>query len=95
MDELTFGKHRKVSRDLHPFFTAAEAAIFTAMTLCTISFALWDRKTMIRPFETKVAELDKRITANHEKYENLIPVLKEYASKNKKFADTIKQFNLF
>jgi hypothetical protein len=71
------------------------AAIFAAITVGTISFALWDRKIMIKPFETKVSELDKRITANREKYENLIPVLKEYASKNKKFADIIKQFNLF
>jgi Skp family chaperone for outer membrane proteins len=71
------------------------AAIFAAMTVGTISFAFWDRKTMIRPFETKVSELDKKIAANQEKYENLIPVLKEYASKNKKFADIIKQYNLF
>ena len=71
------------------------AAIFAAITVGTFSFALWDRRTMIRPFETKVAELDNRITANKEKYENLIPVLKEYASKNKKFADIIRQYNLF
>jgi predicted PurR-regulated permease PerM len=71
------------------------AAIFAAITVGTISFALWDRKTMIRPFETKVSELDKRITANKDKYESLISVLKEYASKNKKFADIIKQFNIF
>ena len=71
------------------------AAIFAAITVGTISFALWDRKTMIRPFESKVAELDKRITTNRENHENLIPVLKEYASKNKKFADIIKQYNLF
>jgi hypothetical protein len=56
---------------------------------------LWDRKTMIRPFETKVADLDKRITANREKNENFDNVLKQYASKDKKFADVIKQFNLF
>ena len=71
------------------------AAIFAAITVGTISFALWDRRTMVRPFESKVAELDKRITANSEKYENLVPVLKEYASKNKKFADILQQFNLF
>jgi TolA-binding protein len=71
------------------------AAIFAAMTVGIISFALWDRKTMIRPFETKVADLDKRITANQEKNENFVNVLKQYASKDKKFADVIKQFNLF
>jgi len=76
-------------------FIGILAAVFAAMTVGTISFAFWDRKTMIRPFETKVSELDKKIAANQEKYENLIPVLKEYASKNKKFADIIKQYNLF
>jgi predicted PurR-regulated permease PerM len=70
------------------------AAIFAAITVGTISFALWDRRTMIRPFESKVAELDKRITDNKEKYEILIPVLKDYASKNKKFADILQQYNL-
>ncbi|UCH92463.1 MAG: hypothetical protein JSV88_19495 [Candidatus Aminicenantes bacterium] len=76
-------------------YIAILAALFAAITVGTISFALWDRKTMIRPFETKVSELDKRITANREKYENLIPVLKEYAKKNKKFADIIQPYNLF
>ncbi len=42
------------------------AGIFAAMTAATISFALWDRKTMIRPFETKVKEMDKEIAANRE-----------------------------
>jgi uncharacterized protein YukE len=71
------------------------AAIFAAITVGTISFALWDRRTMIRPFESKVVDLDKKITENKDKYENLISALKEYADKNKKFADSIRQFNLF
>ncbi len=71
------------------------AAIFGAMTGVTIGFALWDRRTMIRPFETKVVELGKRINRNREYYDQLITALKEYASKNKKFADIIQSFNLF
>ena len=71
------------------------AAIFAAITVGTISFALWDRRTMIRPFESKVKELDEKITVNKDKYENLVTVLKDYASKNKKFADSLQQFNLF
>jgi len=71
------------------------AAIFAAITVGTISFALWDRRSMIRPFESKVAELDNKITDNKDKYESLISVLKDYASKNKKFADSLQQFNLF
>ena len=49
-------------------FIGILAAVFAAITVGTISFAFWDRKTMIRPFETKVAELDKRITANRENH---------------------------
>ncbi len=40
------------------------AAIFAVMLSATIGFAIWDRRTMIRPFETKVSELDKRIAGN-------------------------------
>jgi len=47
------------------------AAIFAAITVGTISFALWDRRTMIRPFETKVSELDKRITATRKSMKTL------------------------
>lgn len=71
------------------------AAIFSVMTAATIGFALWDRRTMIRPFETKVAELDSRITKNREYYEQLVAFLKEYAEKDKKVAAIIQKFNLF
>ncbi len=71
------------------------AALFAAITVGTISFALWDRRSMIRPFESKVAEIDKKITDNKDKYVSLISVLKDYAAKNKEFADSLKQFNLF
>jgi nitrate reductase assembly molybdenum cofactor insertion protein NarJ len=71
------------------------AAIFGAMTAATIGFALWDRKTMIRPFETKVSELDTRIKDNRDSYDQMIAALKEYAGKDKKFATIIRQYNLF
>jgi hypothetical protein len=71
------------------------AAIFAVMLSATIGFAIWDRRTMVRPFETKVSELDGRIAGNLENYKSLISVLKEYASKDKKFANIIQRFNLF
>ena len=33
--------------------------IFTATTVSTIGFAIWDRRSMIRPFESKVKELEE------------------------------------
>lgn len=71
------------------------AAIFAAIVSVTIGFALWDRRTMVRPFETKVSELDKRIAVNRKDYESLLSVLKEYSGKNKTFANIIHRFNLF
>jgi hypothetical protein len=65
------------------------------MTAATIGFALWDRRTMVRPFETKVSQLDKGIKDNRDNYKQLVSVLKEYAEKDKKFANVIRQFNLF
>jgi len=35
--------------------------MFVALFLGTIGFALWDRRTMIRPFETKIKAIDKEI----------------------------------
>ena len=35
--------------------------VFATITAVTIGFALWDRRTMIRPFETKVKEIETNI----------------------------------
>ena len=76
-------------------FIGILAAAFGAITLGTISFALWDRKTMIRPFETKVAEINEKIAANTDILNNMCAFFKEYAAKNKTFAGIIRRFNLF
>jgi hypothetical protein len=31
------------------------------MFAATIAFALWDRRTMIKPFETKIIEIESEI----------------------------------
>ncbi len=70
------------------------AGIFAAMTAATISFALWDRKTMIRPFETKVKEMDKEIAANREAAQKVIEFQKDYALKNREYSDVLQRHNL-
>lgn len=70
------------------------AALFGGMLTVTISFALWDRRTMIRPFETKVAEIDARINKNEEKYGRLLAAIKEYAATDKKIAALAERFNI-
>lgn len=85
------------------------AGIFVSICAITISRTLWDRRTMIRPFEEKTAKIEEKVdnnkaavTQNEEHInqikadnEKLVTVLKEYAKKDRKFAEVIKQFNLF
>lgn len=71
------------------------AVIFASMTGLTIGFALWDRRTMIRPFESKVKDIEKRIDKAQNINDEMISVLKEYAKKDRKFAEIIKGFNIF
>ena len=37
---------------------------FTALVIATISFALWDRRTMLRPVERRVSRLEEEIAGN-------------------------------
>ena len=70
------------------------AAIFTAITVGTIGFALWDRRTMIRPFETKVAKLEEKIENNKQTNHKLHTALKDFAANHKRFAEILQRLNL-
>jgi uncharacterized protein (DUF3084 family) len=47
------------------------AAIFTAMTITTIGFAIWDRRTALRPVEQRLAENTRLTEENRKKVEGL------------------------
>ncbi len=70
------------------------AGIFSAITAVTIGFALWDRRTMIRPFEDKVKSMEKDTLENKEKVQRLIEILRELAKEDDKVARVLKYMNL-
>jgi len=70
------------------------AAIFSGLTISTIGFAIWDRRTMIRPFEVKVREVERIREADADKLERLLQVLREMARKNVELSEILKKFNL-
>ncbi len=70
------------------------AGIFSAITAVTIGFALWDRRTMVRPFEDKVKSMEKDILENKEKVQKLIETLRELAKEDEKVARLLKHMNL-
>jgi len=71
--------------------------VFIGITGVTIGFALWDRRTMIRPFETKVKQIDERIQIQEieiGKVQKLILALRELANVDGKVKDVLAKFNL-
>ncbi len=71
------------------------ATIFTAITAATIGFAVWDRRTMVRPFETKVKQIEERIEGvDKDTVNTLVRVLKEFATMDVKMGNILKKFHL-
>ncbi len=64
------------------------AGIFTAMTASSIGFAIWDRRSMIRPFEGRIRELEEG------KIDRLIDSLRDIAQVDKNVADILRKHNL-
>ena len=71
-------------------------ALFAAITASTIGFAIWDRRTMIRPFETKVLQMDAAILElkSETKASKIMIALHELAKTDSKLAEILKNNNL-
>ncbi|MGB9722203.1 MAG: hypothetical protein ACPL28_12085 [bacterium] len=68
---------------------------FAGIVAVTIGFAIWDRRTMIKPFETKVKGIEEKIKEIDEtEVKNLIATLKEIAKVDTRVAEALKKFNL-
>lgn len=70
------------------------AAIFTAIVIFTLGFAIWDRRTMVRPFEDRVKKIEDGIAEDRNKLHNLLDALKSLSKTDEKVADVLKKFNL-
>jgi len=69
-------------------------AIFTTLVIAIIGFAFWDRRTMIRPFETKVRKIEDEIAENRGTIHSLIDSLRALSKSDEKVAQVLKRFNL-
>ena len=74
--------------------TLALLGAFTALVAAIIGFALWDRRTMIRPFERAVNNLTEELTTNRQRLEALLDALRALGQRNPEVANVLKQFNL-
>ncbi|GAB4128929.1 MAG: hypothetical protein Fur0027_13020 [Raineya sp.] len=68
--------------------------LFTAITAITIGFALWDRRSMTRPFESKIKIIEEDIALLRKDNKNLFESLRELAKTDARLAEILKQFNI-
>ena len=69
-------------------------AAFAAIVASTIGFAIWDRRTMIRPFETKVKEIEEELSQNRQRLHAFLEALQSLGQSDERVAEVLKKFNL-
>ena len=65
---------------------------FTVLVAATISFALWDRRTMLRPVEGRVRHLEEALAAHPPRA--LLEALRHLSQRDPELASVLKNFNL-
>jgi hypothetical protein len=68
--------------------------LFGGLVAAIIGFAIWDRRTMIRPFETKVKEIETNIELKGLRVEKILSSLREIAKTDNKLAEVLRNNNL-
>ncbi len=70
--------------------------IFTTLTAATIGFAIWDRRSMIRPFEEKTKRIEERLEEQSKEplARQLLDALKEKAKTDKELAQILRTYHL-
>ena len=70
--------------------------LFTTLTIAIFSFAWWDRRSMVRPFEEKVRLMDIAIEALHNDKADIrvIKVLMDLSKSDAKLAELLKFHNI-
>ena len=74
--------------------TVALLGAFAALVAAIIGFALWDRRTMLRPFERTVRSLEEDLTTNRQRVEALLEAFRVLGQRDPAVANVLKQFNL-
>jgi len=83
---------KQFSRLVHIFLGILGA--FVTMFGGTIWFALWDRRTMIKPFEDRVRNIEGDIAENRSKLHSFIDAFRTLSKTDEKVAEVLKRFNL-
>ena len=92
MDKRFEAIDKQFSRLVHIFLGILGA--FVTMFGGTIWFALWYRRTMIKPFEDRVRNIEGDIAENRSKLHSFIDAFRTLSKTDEKVAEVLKRFNL-
>lgn len=67
---------------------------FAAIVASTIGFAIWDRRTMVRPFEAKIQSIEAELVHNRQGLHTLLEALRSLSETDERVADVLRRFNL-
>ena len=67
---------------------------FAALVAATIGFALWDRRTMVRPFESRAKAVEDELAHNQENLHSLLEAFRSLGQSDEKVAAVLRQFRL-
>ena len=83
--------------DDHLSYIGYIIGLFGTICAVIIGFTLWDRRTMIRPFETKVNEIDTellKLKNNKNTQLKIVSVLRDFSKTDSKLAEILKSHKL-
>jgi hypothetical protein len=83
--------------DDHLSYIGYIIGLFGTICAVIIGFTLWDRRTMIRPFETKVNEIDTELLKsknNKNTQLKIVSVLRDFSKTDSKLAEILKSHKL-
>lgn len=86
-------QNRQLRADMHIWFASLMGA-YAVIVAATIGFALWDRRTMIRPFETKVRAIEEEIGHNRQRLHALLEALRTVSQTDEQLAEVLRRFHL-
>jgi len=67
---------------------------FVTLVVGIIWFALWDRRSMIKPFEDKTVDMEEEISTNRTKLQKLVETFLELSKTDKKIETILKKLHL-
>jgi peptidoglycan hydrolase CwlO-like protein len=80
--------------DLITRFIEILAAVFTAMTVATIGFAIWDRRSALKPVEQRVVEVSKVTEEEGKEIETLKKEVTRLAQEQEELKARLSRANL-